>query len=560
MISTLSSPSTIRKPKPTKSTTALSSTTVDNTATPSTPSTTTKAIDGARWKNEFNTGILAYKNDSLNNPLFTTDRYNETVELINSAKLKRYSDRNEQEISLLKTYDVINSGIHQKLVKKINLSEAGTVKYYVLFDELFDIIQTVHTTIGHRGINNTVKEIKKIYANVTEKQVVLFISGCYECKIKKSKPKNSSKLVVQPVISNDFNARGQVDLIDMQSCPDGPFKFILNYQDHFTKFCILRSLKTKTAAEVAYHLLDIFTTFGAPAILQSDNGREFVAKVINELAEMWTGLRIVHGRPRHPQSQGSVERSNQDTKQLLEAKIGLASTSLHPSIFDSITTEEELQNKLGLQAVDTNTIDEVEYNHGVEELFENGHEEIICNEQDDQHLDNDNEHAISSFDDRFERLNINRRSAREGQKHQAAEFLQNTLKKQKLTNMGIGDNVLISMPDVDRGPTDACNILGVIMEIKYDKYKLGTQNGVLQGYYSYHQISKAPGVPTLLIQDIEDEPKTLREIARLQSITGGQGMLKCNCKGGCKTNKCKCKQANLMCNSRCHYSATCCNK
>ena len=95
----------------------------------------------------------------------------------------------------------------------------------------------------------------------------LFISGCYECKIKKVKSKNSTKLVVHPLSSNDFNACGQVDLIDMQSCPNGPYKFILNYQDHFTKFCVLRSLKTKIATEVAYHLLDIFTTFGAPAIL-----------------------------------------------------------------------------------------------------------------------------------------------------------------------------------------------------------------------------------------------------------------------------------------------------
>ena len=103
----------------------------------------------------------------------------------------------------------------------------------------------------------------------------------------------------------------------MQSCLDGEFKFILNYHDHFTKFCILKPMQTKTAVDVSYHLLDIFTTFGAPVILQSDSGPEFIAKVIEELAEMWTGLKIVHGKPRHRQSQGSVERSNQDIKQLI---------------------------------------------------------------------------------------------------------------------------------------------------------------------------------------------------------------------------------------------------
>ncbi|CAF5125533.1 unnamed protein product, partial [Rotaria sp. Silwood1] len=53
------------------------------------------------------------------------------------------------------------------------------------------------------------------------------------------------------------------------------------------------------------------------------------------------------------------------------------------------------------------------------------------------------------------------------------------------------------------------------MEIGHDKYKL------------------APGLPTLFIHDIQnDDPKSLTEIARLQSVNGGQGLLKCNCKGG----------------------------
>jgi len=53
----------------------------------------------------------------------------------------------------------------------------------------------------------------------------------------------------------------------------------------------------KRAEEVAYVLLDIFTTFGAPTILQSDNGREFVNKIINELCNMWEDLKIIHEKP-----------------------------------------------------------------------------------------------------------------------------------------------------------------------------------------------------------------------------------------------------------------------
>ncbi|XP_064102658.1 KRAB-A domain-containing protein 2-like [Macrobrachium nipponense] len=76
------------------------------------------------------------------------------------------------------------------------------------------------------------------------------------------------------------------------------------------KFCVLYPLARKRAEEVIANLLDVFLTFGAPAILQSDNGREFANAIITELAEPWPELKLVTGRPCHPQSQGTVGRLN----------------------------------------------------------------------------------------------------------------------------------------------------------------------------------------------------------------------------------------------------------
>ncbi|CAF1128400.1 unnamed protein product [Adineta ricciae] len=538
MASSISSPGRI--------TTASSVITSSETLVPTTPG------DNIKLKNDFVSKISAMRNELLNNPVFTIERYNETMEIINNAKLKNNSKRNDKEISLLKAYDVINLGNQDKLIKKIHEEEDTTVKYYVPLNEIYDVIRIAHSNVGHRGIKYTSKEIKKRCANVTEKQVKLFISNCEECKIKRSKPRNSSKLVINPILSNDFSSRAEVDLIDMQSSPDGPFKFILNYQDHFTKFCVLRPLKTKTAAaEVAYHLLDIFALFGAPLILQSDNGREFTALVIEELSLTWKNLKIVHGKPRHPQSQGSVERCNQDTKQLLgtwirennstkcpysvlfgnEPKLGLSSTSLHPSVFNKITTEEELINKL-----DALTADEINKNSCASDNEEEALNIVLNMTRDsdsefsDDLYDNDQLNATTqkrknyeTLTNRFKTTTDIRQSAREGQKRQANEFLQNTAKRQKLADLDVGDNVLVPLPDIDRGPTDARNVLAVIMEIKNDKFKLGAEHGLINGYYSFNQISKAPGTPTLLIDNInEGTQKSLREIAKSQSITGGQ--------------------------------------
>jgi len=80
----------------------------------------------------------------------------------------------------------------------------------------------------------------------------------------------------------------------------------------------LRTLKSKTGEKVATDILDIFCIFGAPVILQSDNGREFVNKIIKYLKTMWSTLKIVHGKPHHSQSQGSVERANQVIQNILK--------------------------------------------------------------------------------------------------------------------------------------------------------------------------------------------------------------------------------------------------
>lgn len=138
--------------------------------------------------------------------------------------------------------------------------------------------------------------------------------------------------------------------------------------------------------------MKIFLEFGAPHILQSDNGREFTASIIEEIVSYWPDCKIVHGRPRHPQSQGSIERSNQDVKNMLRAwmsdnsstnwsmgcyfvqwqknsslhriigktpyralfgadpKVGLKSTNLPDSLINEFRTEEDLENIIHEQA------------------------------------------------------------------------------------------------------------------------------------------------------------------------------------------------------------------
>ena len=91
------------------------------------------------------------------------------------------------------------------------------------------------------------------------------------------------------------------------------FRLILTVMDCFSKYCWLIPLKTKQAIEVANGLCSIFKQFGCPHILHSDNGGEFVSHVTEILCSK-LNIKVVHGRPYHPQSQGQVENLNKRVK------------------------------------------------------------------------------------------------------------------------------------------------------------------------------------------------------------------------------------------------------
>ena len=116
-------------------------------------------------------------------------------------------------------------------------------------DTIFDEIRTQHLVTGHGARDITNNKLKETHANVTKEIVQLYVDLCETCAMKKRKIRKS--LVIKPIITNLLNSRCQVDLIDMQSTPDGDFKHICHYQDHLTKFSILRPHKTKEATEVA---------------------------------------------------------------------------------------------------------------------------------------------------------------------------------------------------------------------------------------------------------------------------------------------------------------------
>ena len=507
---------------------------------------------------------------------------------------------------VFKRYDVVTVAGINKLIRRSTKDD--NIQYFACIEEMYHIIQSAHVKVGHGGIHKTTKEVITNYANVTRDAISVFLSNCEPCITKKSR-QESRKTVVKPITSSDFNSRAQVDLIDMQSQPDGDFKWIFHYQDHLTKFSTLRPLTSKRASEVAYTLLDVFLTFGAPQILQSDNGREFTAEVITELKTLWPELTLVHGRPRHPQSQGSVERANGDIKGMLTAwlmdnntvkwseglkfvqfsknrsfhtgikqspyealfgskpKVGLSTSNVPLDIIPQLQSEEDLMDLVSEpdescnEADDnddtsTNTITVVtDVHHSVlNESMESrtAPPEISFVEQDNHSTERPAINTPPLLTPMVNSIVRARIQAKRGLQQQA-ETMRNT--RRRLDDASLGDNVIIPIPDVDRGPLDGRNMHGV--EVTEEGYKLGTRGGRLDSTFARNQFEVIDS-DNLDVNDIPEKTMCLREMVR--DVGFGQGHFHCVCKTQCATKRCKCIKANVKCNSRCHHSLTCKNK
>lgn len=96
-------------------------------------------------------------------------------------------------------------------------------------------------------------------------------------------------------------------------------------------------LKRKTAEEVASGLNEkVFPYVGLPRNLHSDNGREFVNKIVRELVKDWgceNDVLFINGRLRYSQRQGLVEHGNATIERHIankRATLGLIGDTTYP--------------------------------------------------------------------------------------------------------------------------------------------------------------------------------------------------------------------------------------
>lgn len=192
------------------------------------------------------------------------------------------------------------------------------VKRVPAASDIITLIDQGHSEKLHVGVRMTYQHLAATLTSIPRKVVQAFVARCVTC-LKKASKKKKTKPVIQGIFSSRFNERTQMDLYDMQQTPGGPnknYRYVFHYVDHFTKFSILRAIKDKTMVAICRCLEDIWSLMGAPDLLQSDNGTEFKNQMVVDLCLAY-GVKHVHGRAYHPQTQGAVERANGFAKRLM---------------------------------------------------------------------------------------------------------------------------------------------------------------------------------------------------------------------------------------------------
>ena len=306
----------------------------------------------------------------------------------------------------------------------------------------------------------------------------------------------------------------------------------------------------------------------------------FFQQLITEVLVLWPGCKLVHGKPRHSQSEGSVERANKDVEAILacwqkdynttkwsqglrfvqwqkntrfhrgigrtpyeamfgqKSHLGVTATNLPEDVVDDgLETEEQLAEALAADNIQDSTTSMCKDCGGP------------CSMDDD----------ICHLCERKLGIQAEREGARRKQ-HSQAEKMQ-LVSTMRFKKAEVGDSVMVPITLVDRGRAEFPNAKAVVLQVDDSgTCKLGTRHGILKQLYSRNQFTPCEQ-QFLSIDDVPQEKEiSLREVANADSVGHGQGFIKCTCSMSCNNNRCKCFKNQNVCNSRCKCGSSCKNK
>ena len=188
------------------------------------------------------------------------------------------------------------------------------------------VLSECHDSIwsgGHLGRDKTKNKLRDNYFFPRMDQYTdIWIKTCPTCLSTKRKHPTKHKIPLGTIIAHQTWELLSIDLWEAGVMSDRGHKYVLTIIDAFSKFALAIPIKNKTAETIASKLYKhVFSKFGYPNKLHSDNGLEFCNAILKALCDK---LKIEKSRTTayHPQGNAFAERIHQFFRNALAAFVG----------------------------------------------------------------------------------------------------------------------------------------------------------------------------------------------------------------------------------------------
>ena len=212
---------------------------------------------------------------------------------------------------------LINRILHRKV-----RSETGPKMAIVVPSKLRAmVLYNMHDspTSAHQERKRTEKRIRRrYYWNSLREDVVAYVDSCIACKTMKASTTKPKGLLKSLPIADTPLDRIAIDKVGgIQNSSNG-FHYIYVIVDYCSRFAYAEPARDATAESAFAIIRKYIHRYGIPKEILSDNGSEFAGVFAAGLPK---GVKFTHSTPRHPQTNGMVERLNRSLSQNMRTLI-----------------------------------------------------------------------------------------------------------------------------------------------------------------------------------------------------------------------------------------------
>ena len=187
-------------------------------------------------------------------------------------------------------------------------------------NEINDLIQHFHNSVvGHLGTSATIHRMRSagLYFDNMPQHVYEYIRACAHCQ-KRKLISTPSQGLYRSLSTYELFYIVDIDVIGPLPVDAHGYSHIIVFIDSFSRFTELIPSKGDTSQLLATALLQVFSRYGLPSHIHTDNSSINVSSLITEFYNM---LDIPHITitPHNHQSLGTVERANKEILKHLRA-------------------------------------------------------------------------------------------------------------------------------------------------------------------------------------------------------------------------------------------------